>query len=137
VDDAEEPETADVNDLDHAEIIRLRQAVDDLAARVRVSPRHVEPDRVWRGHGERYDYAEWDVTMHPHRRGLRELAVRAGWPDGTPRLFLVDEQGDMYCLRVRDAHRLVDSLVSGIAHVTDNLAKQRALITKEDKPCRR
>lgn len=133
MDDADPAEAPDVNDLDPAEIIVLRQAVDNLAARVRLNPRHVDPDRVWHGHGEKHYYAEWDVTMHPHQRGLRELAVRAGWPDGTPRLFLVDEQGDMYCLRVRDAHRLLDALTAGIAHVTDDLAKQRALIPEKER----
>lgn len=130
--DDDPAERPDANDLDPAEIIALRKSVDNLAARVRLSPRHVEPDRVWRGHGERHYYAEWDVTMHPQHRGLRELAVRAGWPDGTPRVFLVDEQGDMYCLRVRDAHRLMDALAAGIAHATDDLAKQRALIPERD-----
>lgn len=121
-----------MDDVDPAEVVRLREAVDNLAARVRANPAHVEPDRFWRCPGEDRLYAEWDITFNAHTRGLRELAVRGGWPDGTPRLFLVDQVGDMYCLRVPDAHRLIEALAAGLTHVTDDLAKQRALIPKDD-----
>ena len=126
-----------MDNLDLEEVARLREAVDTLAARVRANPAHLDHDRLWRGHGETHLYAEWDITHAPGVRGLRQLAVRAGWPDGTPRVFLVDEVGDMYCLNIGDAHRLIAALSAAVTYATDRLAKQRALITDKDKPCRR
>lgn len=125
----------DAEDL--AEVARLRDAVDNLANRLGTTPAHVEPDRVWRGNGEKRLYAEWDVAFHPNIRGLRQLAVRAGWPDEIPGVFLVDETGDMFALGVRDAHRLIEALTAAVGHATDQLARQRALIAAKDKPCHR
>lgn len=125
-----------MDETDRDEVARLRDAVDTLAARVGAAPAHVDPDRMWRGHGEPYLYAEWDIAFSPRARGLREMAVRAGWPGGgAPHVFLVDEVGDMYCLTIRDTHRLIEGLSAAVTFATDQLARQRALI--EDKPCRR
>lgn len=126
-----------MDEVDPAEVARLRDAVDNLAARVGASPAHVEPDRVWRGNCEPRLYAEWDVVFNPRIRGLRQLAVRAGWPDEVPGVFLVDEVGDMFALGVRDTHRLIEALTAAVAHVTDDLARQRALVSdRKGKPCR-
>lgn len=127
-----------MDDTDRAEVARLRDAVDALVARVGAAPEHPMPDRVWRGHGETHLYSEWDVSYYEGGQwGRRQLAVRAGWPDGTPRVFLVDEVGDMYCLEIRDAHRLIAAVSAAITHALDDVARQRALITGKDKPCNR
>lgn len=127
-----------MDDTDRAEVARLRESVDNLAARLGAAPGHLMPDRVWRGHGETHLYSEWDVAYYAADYwGRRQLAVRAGWPDGTPRVFLVDSVGDMFCLEIRDAHRLIAAVSAAITHATDDVARQRALITGKDKPCSR
>lgn len=126
-----------MDDTDRAEVARLRDAVDNLAARVGAAPAHVEPSRAWHGNGETHLMAEWDVMFHPNTRGLRQLAVRAGWPGGIPAVLLVDEVGDMFHMGRADTQRLIEALTAAMAHTGDQLARQRALITSKDKPCRR
>lgn len=130
-----------MDDTDRAEVARLRDAVtelgdavDNLATRIGADPAHAQPSRAVHCNGETHLMAEWDVVFHPNIRGLRQLAVRAGWPDGMPAVLLVDEVGDMFYMGRSDAQRLIEALTAAVAHSGDQVARQRALITSKDKP---
>lgn len=108
------------------EVAALRKAVNDLANRCGVEPAYRPADRIWRGGGQPEALAEWDVQYQEGGRGVRQLAVRAGWPDGIPGVFLVDYIGDMHALSVADTHRLIEALSAAVLHVNDEVTARRA-----------
>lgn len=100
-----------------AQIAALRNAVEQLAHNVGVSPAYRPPDRAWIESVSDNRYGEWDVQAD---RQERVLAVRAGADDGVDGVFLVDRRGDMHPLEVDHTYRLIGALSAALTYLQRN-----------------
>lgn len=102
------------------EVAALRNAVEDLAHRVRLDAAPMDPTGEWTDPVDRtIVLREWRLNRH--------LAVRAGHVEGIPSIYLVDRYGDMLATdSVDDAFRLLSALQAALDHMRDDLSAHRA-----------